>query len=330
MRAWRIQGRGGPEVLQRQDVPSPALEPDQVRVRVRAAALNRADLLQCYGRYPAPKGAPADIPGLEYAGEIVEVGPAAGHVAVGARVMGILGGGAFADEVVTGSDELLPIDARWSFAHAAAIPEAFLTTFDALVLQGGLRRGDAVLVHAVASGVGTAAVQLVNAWGGRVIGTSRTAERLERCRRELGLADGIVVAGNPPKFADEVLARTNGEGAALALELTGGDYLPETLRALAPRGRLLLVGLLAGASATIDLSALLSRRQTIIGTVLRSRPREEKAALARLFQEQALPHFEAGRLRPVIDEVFPFLQLPRALDRLARGDVFGKLVVEME
>lgn len=308
------------------EVPAPAPGPEELVVDVAATALNRADLLQCLGMYPAPAGAPPDIPGLEYAGVVKQVGPRVRRFRPGDRVMGLVAGGAFAEQLTTHEREAVPIPAGLSFAEAAAIPEAFITAYDAMVLQGELRPAETVLIHAVASGVGTAALQLARAFRAHPLGTSRSPDKLERCR-ELGLEHGILVSGDVAKFAEEVRTRTGGRGAELVLELVGGDYLAESIEAAAPRGRVMLVGLLGGAHSELPLRTLLSRRVRIQGTVLRSRALEEKIGVAQSFEREVLPFFERNELRPVIDSVFPVGDLQKAFVRMASNQSLGKIVV---
>jgi NADPH2:quinone reductase len=326
MRAWVLERPDGPDGLALTERPSPAPGPWEVRIAVRASALNRADLLQMRGLYPAPPGAPPDVCGLEYAGEVTRAGAQVSLFRPGDRVMGLVGSGAFAEELVVHEREALPLPAHLSFAEGAALPEAFLTAWDALVLQGHLRSGEWALVHAAASGVGTAAVQLVRALGGRVVGTSRTEEKLRRLTRDFGM-DAALLPGSPPSFAAQVREATCGRGADVALELVGGGYLPETCAAMAPRGRVMLVGLLAGSNAALDLRAVLSRRLVIKGTVLRSRPLEEKLHLAQAAVRHLVPLFESRALRPVVDEVVAMGELKRACARLAANDAFGKIVL---
>ncbi|MHB8874303.1 MAG: NAD(P)H-quinone oxidoreductase [Myxococcaceae bacterium] len=330
MKAARITSNTGPAGLVLQEVAEPSPGPDELLVQVRATAVNRADLLQCLGRYPAPPGVPADIPGLEYAGVVLSAGPRATRFKPGDAVMGLVGGGAFAERVVTHEREAVPVPGGLAFDRAAAIPEAFFTAFDALVLQGGLRPSEAVLVHAAASGVGTAATQLASALGAMVLGTGRTEAKLARAAASCGLAHPLVCREDPPKFADRVRSLTKGAGADLVLDLVGGGYFPETLKAMAPGGRVLLVGLLAGLVSEVNLGTLLTRRLTVVGSSLRSRPLEEKIALARAFERQVLPLFAAGRLHPVVDGVLPMSRVREALERLSRNETFGKLVLEWE
>lgn len=314
----------GPESLRFGEVASPVPGPDEVLVKVKATALNRADLLQTMGLYPAPHGVPSDIPGLEYAGVVEAVGARVRRWKAGDAVMGIVAGGAWAEQLVTHEREALPMPAGLSFADAAAIPEAFTTAFDALVLQGGMSVGSQVLIHAVASGVGTAALQLCKRFGAQAIGTGRNAAKLARAA-SLGLERSVLVEDG--HFAAKVKQLTAGRGVDVALDLVGGDWTAETIDAMAPQGTMMLVGLVAGASAEVPLRSVLTKRLRIVGTVLRARPLEEKIAVARAFEQRVLPAFSTGELKPVVDALFPMKELPAALKRLAANDSFGKLVL---
>jgi NADPH2:quinone reductase len=328
MRAIVITKPGGPEVLELRDVETPEPAPGQVRVRIRACAVNRADLMQVRGAYPAPADAPQDIPGLELAGEIDAVGVGVTDLAMGDRVFGVVGGGAYAEAVVVHARTLARIPAELDFINAAAVPEAFVTAYDAMVLQAGLAAGDVVLVHAAGSGVGTAAIQIARAIGARSIGTARTAAKLERAR-ELGMSAGIVAttSNGEPRFAARVMELTQGRGADVCLELVGGNYVPESLHALAEKGRLVLVGLLAGAAAEIDLGRVLRRRLRMFGTVLRARPLEEKILAAQLLQHRLAPLFASGTLKPVVDRVMPLEKAGEAHSYVAANEGFGKVVL---
>lgn len=318
-RAVVITAPGGPEVLSLVDRPLREPGPGELLVRVAAAGLNRADAIQRRGHYPAPPGSPADVPGLEYAGTVAAVGEGASTFRTGDRVMGIVGGGAMATHLLVHEREAIPVPNGLSLVEAAAIPEAFLTAWDALFLQAGLGLGETLLIHAVGSGVGTAAVQLAKQAGARTIGTSRSPEKLARCR-EFGLERGIVATEG--RFATEVPG-----GAAVILDLVGAAYAEENVRALANQGRWVLVGLVGGAKAELPLGLLLGKRGTLIGTVLRSRPLEEKAALARRFAREIAPLFETGALRPVIDSVLPMADVAEAHRRLESNATFGKIVL---
>lgn len=321
-RAVRIREFGGPEVLELFEFTPRPPGFGEILVRVEAAGLNRADLLQRRGLYPAPPGSPADIPGLEYAGVVEEAGEGAGWK-VGDRVMGIVGGGAMATHLTVSGREAIPIPSGMGATDAAAIPEVFLTAFDALFLQGGLCLGERLLVHAVGSGVGTAALQLAREAGAFTLGTSRTREKLDRCRA-MGLDVAILTDG---RFAEEVRESTGGKGADVVLDLVGASYLEESLAALAPRGRLVCVGLLGGAKGNFPLGVLLQKRATVVGTVLRSRPPEEKAQLAQRFTREILPLFEDGRLKPVVEAVFSFEQVAEAHRLLETNRTFGKVIL---
>ena len=327
MKAIVITRFGGPEVLELQEVPSPSPSRGEVRVRVRATAVNRADLLQRMGAYPAPPGAPKDIPGLEYAGEVDALGADVTELAVGDRVFGLVGGGAYAEQVVVHAREAVRMPASLSFAAAAAIPEAFITAYDAMVTRGRLASGERVLISAVGSGVGTAAVQLVRALGGQSVGTARTEDKLERARA-LGLDEGIVPKG--ASFADAVRERTNSEGVDLVLELVGGAYVAEDLACVRAKGRVVLVGMIAGNRADIDLGLLLRKRIELSGTVLRARPIEEKIAAARTFERHVVPLFASGKLVSVVDRSFPLGEASRAHELVASNETFGKVVLRVD
>lgn len=325
MRAAIITRPGGPEVLEIREVPRPLPREHEVLVQVRASALNRADLFQRAGRYPAPPGAPADIPGLEIAGEVADVGGAVTLWQPRDRVFGILGGGGNAEFAVVHELELARVPPALSWEQAAAVPEAFITAHDALVTQAAMQRSERVIVHAVGSGVGLAAVQLVRALGGSSFGTARTEEKVSRAR-ELGLDAGATVT-DPTVIPDLVRKWSGGEGANVALDLVGGAYLPATVEAMAPRGRIVLIGLLAGRSATVNLGAVLSRRLVIRGTVLRTRSAAEKAAATAAFARDVLPLLERNAVRPVVDSVFPLERIAEAHALLEGNQTFGKVVI---
>jgi NADPH:quinone reductase len=325
MRALVITRPGGAEVLELQQRPEPTPGPGEIRVRVRASALNRADLLQRMGRYPAPPGAPADIPGLEYAGEVDAVGEGAGLWAVGNRVMGIVGGGGHAEQVVVHEREAIRIPQNLDWEEAAAIPEAFLTAYDALFRQLDLAMGERLLVLAVGSGVGTAAAQLASAAGATVIGTSRTAAKLERAR-ELGVETGVDTSRED--LAEVVNQATYGSGVHAVLDLVGGPLLEAALRVVSLKGRVGVVGTTGGTKVEVDLGLLLRRRIHLFGTVLRTRPLEEKIALAREFSGAVLPLLSSGRVRPVVDSVIGFDQVRKAHERMEKNANFGKIVLK--
>ncbi len=298
-----------------------------MRVRVRAAGLNRADLLQREGKYPAPPGYPENIPGLEFAGEVEAIGEQVRAWKIGDRVFGITAGGGQAEFIVVPESNLARIPAELEFNQAAAMPEVFITAHDALFTRAKLQMGDRVLIHAAASGVGTAAVQLAHAAGAIVYGTSRTADKLEQIQ-PLGLDQSIVVRQEPGEFVERVNALTIGAGVEVILDLVGGDYFPANLQALAVGGRIICVGLTAGRKSEIDLALVLRKRATIIGTVLRARSIEEKAEATRQFAAHVLPLVARGLVRPFIDRVFPAAEVQEAHRYLDSNRSCGKVVLD--
>lgn len=303
------------------EIPKPG--PTQVLVEVAAAGLNRADCLQRRGFYPAPPGVPADVPGLELAGVVEAVGDRVARWKAGDQVMGIVAGGAMATRVVTEADELMRVPKQVSLEEAAAIPEVFLTAYDAIVLQGNLQAGGALLVHAVASGVGTAAIQLAAVLHATSVGTSRTAHKLPRCT-ELGLSHAVLVEDG--QFADTVLAAAP-KGVDVILDTVGAAYLNQNVKVLAPKGRLIVIGLMGGVQGDLNLGALLSKRGSIVGSVLRSRSSVEKAELTSAFAAQMLGRFNSGELRPIVDEVLPMSEVQQAHRRMEANETFGKIVL---
>ncbi len=327
MKAIVITRPGGPEVLEIREVPTPEPHGDQVRVRVRACGLNRADLMQSRGQYPAPPGAPATIPGLEFAGEVESLGPNVTEpLRVGDRVFGIVGGGGQAEYVVTHERMVAPIPAHLDFDQAAAVPEVFFTAHDALETQAQVKPGERVLVHAVGGGVGSAAVQVAHAMGCTVLGTSRTAAKLEQARA-LGLDVGIDTARDD--FPKVVRSRTDGAGVHAVIDFLGAPALAGNIAALAPRGRLVLVGLLGGGTGTVELAALLRKRLTVVATTLRARPLEEKIAVTRRFAECVLPWLGRGLVHPIVDQVFAFEDVRDAQVRLESNLGFGKVILRL-
>lgn len=327
MKAVIITQPGGPEVLEIQERPKPEPGLGQIRVRVSASALNRADLMQCAGNYPVPPGVTAEISGMEYAGEVDALGPSATLWKIGDRVMGIIGGGAHAEHLCVHEREAMPVPKALSWADAAAIPEAFLTSYDALFNRLALRTGETVLIHAIGSGVGTAGLQIARLTGARVVGTARTADKLDRAK-QVGL--DVAIDASRGDWAAQVEAAIGTERVNAVLDLVGGNHLDGNLRVLALRGRIVVVGLTAGATSPFNMGLLLRKRLTIVGTNLRARPLEEKIALAREFSERIIPFFDAGRLRPIVDCVFPFTEIRAAHELMHSNKTFGKIVLRWD
>jgi putative PIG3 family NAD(P)H quinone oxidoreductase len=326
-RAVTINGAGGVDVLSLGTLEVREPGPHEVLVEVAAAGLNRADTLQRRGFYPAPTGAPANVPGLEYAGIVGAVGEGVSMWSAGDRVMAIAGGGGMATHIVAHERELIEVPEKLTLEQAAAVPEVFLTAYDAMFVQAGLAMGETVLIHSIGSGIGTAALQLALAGGAHPIGTTRTAAKLERCI-ELGLTNGIVV--DDKTFRSRVEELTGGDMADVILDTVGAAYLDENIGSLATRGRMVIIGLMGGVSGTAPLGKLLAKRATVIGSVLRARPLEEKAALAREFAARIVPLFEREALVPVIDTVMPMGDVAAAHERMEANESFGKIVLRWD
>ncbi|MFQ5930634.1 MAG: NAD(P)H-quinone oxidoreductase, partial [Acidobacteriota bacterium] len=326
MKAVVIKQPGNPSVLQLQEVEDPLPAADEIQVRVRATALNRADLLQRRGLYPAPPGVRKDIPGLEFAGEIIALGARVTAFKAGDRVMGLLPGEGYAGKIVTHERMAIPIPDCMSFEEAASIPEVFMTAYDALIRQLDLKIGERILIHAVGSGVGIAAVQLAKTAGAWVFGTAGSDEKLSKAK-VLGLDRGINYKRED--FQEVVRAETGNQGVNAILDVVGSSYWEKNLACLAPQGRIILVGLLSGAKAQTDLGLILRKRLQIIGTVLRTRPLEEKMALTQELRSRLLPLFESGQIRPVIDGVFPLEKAAQAHAYMEENKNFGKIVLRV-
>ncbi|OAI57610.1 NAD(P)H-quinone oxidoreductase [Acidobacteria bacterium SCGC AG-212-P17] len=334
MQAVWISTYGGPEVLEIRTVGKPLINDEQVLVRVRASSLNRADLLQRQGKYPPPPGFPVEIPGMEFAGKVAEVGSSVRQWKPGQRVFGLIGGGAHAEYVVTCEHLLAEIPANLDWTQAAAVPEVFITAQDALWTQANLRPGETVLIHAVGSGVGLAAVQLARAIQAVPYGTSRTADKIEKSK-PLGLQDGLVLQENALRQNFDDLATsaekwTAGKGINVLLDLVGGPYVKASQKTMAHQGRMILVGTVAGGSYELDAKYVMSKRLQIRGTVLRARSLEEKMAATRLFAAEVVPLLACGVLKPNVDSVFSISKISQAHQRLESNETFGKVVVVME
>lgn len=317
MRAIVLNDKGGPEVLRVAEVPDPVPGPEEVVVEIAASALNRADTLQRMGFYPQPGVAPAyEIPGLELAGRVVGRGDRAVQWAIGDAVMAIVSGGGYAEKIAVHERQLMSVPTSVGLPDAAAIPEVFLTAWDALVVQGGLASGGLALIHAGASGVGTAGIQIAKAIGAFVAVTA-SAGKLDACRA-LG-ADVTIDRAGEWNIAD----------VDVVLDVVGGDYLERNLAALRTKGTIVQVGTMAGANPPMNLGMLMMKRARLIGTVLRARPIEEKIALSQRFARELLPLFDTGALAPVIDSRFPLADAPAAHRLMESNETIGKILLEM-
>jgi len=299
---------------------------ENIRVRVAATAVNRADLLQRRGLYHAPRGTVQDVPGLEFVGYVDQVGEAVTQWKGGERVFGIVPGGSYAEQVLTHERLVVPVPDGMSDEQAAAVPEAFIASHDALVTQGRMRSGELVLIHAVAGGIGSAAVQLVQLTGAKAIGTAGSDEKLARIAT---LAPFFPVNYREKGFQEAIEAEFGKEAVDLILDTVGGSHWQGNLALLGDRGRLVLMGLLGGPTAHTPLATLLTKRLNITGTVLRSRPLEERILATQAFAREVLPHLRGGRLRPVVDSVFPFERLRDATARMEKGENVGKIVLTL-
>ncbi|CAN5843372.1 NAD(P)H-quinone oxidoreductase [soil metagenome] len=326
MRAVVLQTYGEPDVLTVTEVPDPVPGPTDVVVDVVATALNRADLLQRRGLYPEPGPTrPHEIPGMELSGRVSAVGEGVGDWAVGDEVMAIVSGGAYAERIAVPERQLMGVPAGIAVADAAAIPEVGITSHDALVVQGGLTAGGWALVHAGASGVGSMAVQIVKAMGARVVATT-SAGKVNAVK---GLGADVVVDYGSDDFVEAVKGATGGRGVDVVLDVVGGDYLARNLKALRVGGTIVQVGVMGGGKATLDLGALLPRRARLVGTVLRSRPVEQKIDATRRFADAILPAVEAGAVKPVIDRRFSLTDIADAHRYLETNANVGKVLIDL-
>ena len=308
------------------DVPDVTPKRDEVLVDIKATAVNRADLLQAMGLYPPPPGE-SEILGLEMAGVVSAMGDQVKGHKNGDRVMGLLAGGGYAQQVVIHPDMLIQLPDTWSYIQAAAVPEVWLTAFSNLFLEGDLKSGQRVMIHAGGSGVGTAGIQLACEAGAVVSVTAGSTEKLDRCR-ELGASLGVNY--KEQDFVTEVMAATQGQGVDLILDPVGGAYLKQNLDLLKENGRLITIGLLGGSTAEINLGAVLGKSLRIIGTRLRSRPLAQKIKITRMFADRFWPLLGTGKLQPVIDTVFPITQAQDAHDLVKQNKNTGKVILVVD
>lgn len=326
MKAVLLSGFGGVDVLRIGECPDPVPGRGDLLVRVRATALNRADLLQRRGKYPPPEGA-SEILGLEMAGEVLQTGPAAGDFREGDRVCALLPGGGYAQRVAIPSGLAIRLPDSMSFEDGAAIPEAFLTAYRNLFDLGGIEAGRNVLVHAGASGVGIAAIQLIREAEAFSFVTAGTPEKVRRCL-ELGARAGW--NRNEGPFAPWIAAQTGGRGVDLVLDCVGAAYFEQNMQSLAEGGKLIVIGMMGGSMAgNLNLALLLTRGLHILGSRIRGMSVESKAALTRRFTAFAMPRFEDGRLFPVVDSVYDWREVALAHSRMEENANIGKIVLRV-
>jgi NADPH2:quinone reductase len=323
MVAIEIAQPGGPDVLQPVERPMPSLRNGEVLIRVEAAGVNRPDVMQRLGKYPPPAGA-SDIPGLEVAGTIAAVGRAVTRWRLGDRVCALVAGGGYAQFCAAPEAQCLPSPGSMTATAAAAVPETFFTVWTNLFQRAGLHEGEQVLIHGGTSGIGTTAIQLARAFGAVVYATAGSPDKCGACVR-LGAA--VAINYRTEDFVAVIRERTGGRGVDVILDIIGGDYLPRNVDCLALNGRLVQIGLIGGARAQVNLTAILQRRLTVTGSTLRARTVEEKGALARELEAHVWPLLAAGAVAPVIDRVFPLAQAADAHRAIEAGDHIGKIVL---
>ena len=326
MRAAVITSPGGPEVFEIQEVDDPQPGPDDLLVEIKATALNRADLAQRVGRYSGPPGTRDDVPGLEMAGVVAVVGQRVTDFKAGDRVFGLLGGGGYAERVVTHRGMAVHIPDNLDFVQAGSMPEVFLTAYDALFNHCELKMGEKVLIHAVGSGVGVAAVQLARSAGAVTYGTAGSAEKLKKAA-DLGL--DVWINYREEDFAKVIQEKTGGQGVQVILDVIGADYWDRNIASMAVKGRMVLVGTMSGSKVETNIGALMPRRLRVHGTVLRVRSLEEKIEVTNQFKRHVLPLIVQGKVRPVVDRVFPLEQVADAHRYMESNANFGKIVLSV-
>lgn len=330
MRAWLIDDKDDSRKLVLEDIKAPKPGPDEVLVDVRAIGINRADIMQRQGAYPPPKGFDPLRPGLEYAGEVAAVGKRVNSRKVGDPVMGLIGGGAYAEQIVVHERETMTPPAHYDYAYAGAVPEAFLTAYRGLFLEGGLAPGQWALVRGATSGVGVAALQLIAALGSRSIATSRGQERLDELSarfKSLGLGPAFDLGAVDGENGVAERVQNQAGGAHVVLDFVGASVLEDNLAALRDEGRQVQIGIMGGAKTELNMGTLLMRRLSLVAMTMRSLPVERRIAMARLFDDRLRPLFEAGRLRPLVDQTFDFTQANEAHAAMEAGSHLGKLVL---
>jgi len=325
MKAIVVGSRQGNVDLSWEDANDPHPGPNEVLLDVHATAVNRADLLQARGLYPPPPG-DSPILGLEVAGQIRSVGRQVEAWKPGDRVCSLSLGGGYAEQTVLPQGLLIPLPEGWSYVMGAAVPEVWLTAYSNLCREGSMQTGETVLIHAGASGVGTAAIQLAGEWGARAIVTAGSAQKLARCR-ELGAYAAINY--HKENFMEAVMSLTDHQGVDLILDCIGGSYLEKNVSLLKPYGRLITIGLLGGTKGTLDLATVLMKSLTLKGTRLRARSREEKAEITHQFRDQVWPLMVAGKITPIVDRVFPITAASQAHEYVKKNQNIGKVVLEV-
>jgi len=322
-RVVEITAPGGPEVLQVRSRDVPAPKPGEVLIAVAAAGVNRPDVLQRMGRYPVPPGA-SDLPGLEVAGTIAELGAEVTQWKKGDRVCALTPGGGYAEHCIAPASSCLPLPKGLDFVQAASLPETYFTVWSNVFDRGGLEAGETFLVQGGSSGIGVAAIQMAHALGHRVFATAGTPEKCAACEK---LGAERAVNYKTEDFVEVVKSLTGGKGVDVILDMVAGDYVPREMKALADDGRIVLIALLGGSRATVDFNEVLRRRLVLTGSTLRPRSVEFKGAIARALREKVWPLLEAGTIKPVIHATFPLAEAAKAHAMLEAGEHIGKIVL---
>ncbi len=325
MTAVAIEGKGGPEVLVPKSMPVPKPGPGQVLIRVAAAGVNRPDVLQRKGFYPAPKGH-SEIPGLEVAGEVVATGEGAARFKAGGKVMALVNGGGYAEFCIAEEPATLPIPAGLSIEEAAGIPETFFTVWHNVFERGALKPGEWLLIHGGTSGIGVTAIQLAKAFGAKVIATAGSAEKCEACRR---LGADVAVDYSKQDFTEAVKEATGAKGVDVILDMVGGDYVDRNIRSLADDGRMVNIAYQKGSKVEVDMMRVMLKRLTLTGSTLRIRPTAVKGAIARALEAKVWPLFAEKRLSVVMDSNFPLRDAAAAHRRMEEGAHIGKIVLKV-
>lgn len=326
MKAIVCKENGGPEVLTLSELPTPEPKADDLLVRVRASALNRADTLQRRGLYPPPPG-DSEVLGLELAGEVAGWGANVSGFSEGDRVFGLVGGGGYGEYALLDAQMAMPIPEGWDFVEAAAVPEVFFTANETVFVLAGLQQGESLLVHAGGSGVGTAAIQMAHHIGAKVYFTAGSKEKIDAA---MGLGADAGINYKTQDFAEEVMKLTGGRGVDVVEDFLGASYLAKNMEVLATAGRLVIVATMGGIKAEIDLNLVMRKRLRIFGSVMRSRPVEEKRDITRRFMERWLPVLSAGQIKPVIDSRFPLAEAKQAHERMEGNLNFGKIMLTVD
>ena len=325
MKAIVIKMENNKPVLFWEEVPDIQCGPEEVLVDVKATAVNRADLLQALGLYPPPAGE-SEILGLEMAGTIAAIGDGVQGCQIGERVLALLPGGGYAQQAAVNHQMLIELPANWSFSEGAAIPEVWLTAFVNLFIEGALKSGETVMIHAGGSGVGTAGIQMAREAGAVVYITAGAKAKLDKCR---ALGAELAINYKEQDFFEELMTATGGKGVDLILDPVGGAYLNQNLNLLKENGRLVTIGLLGGSSAEMNMASVLGKSLRIIGSRLRSRPLMEKIAITQQFKERFWPLLEEGKLQPVIDTIFPIAEATAAHEYVRENRNTGKVILEV-